>query len=897
MTKDFFSDGALVYDRYYCNKPHTPLLVIKRIMLAVVFCVCSMLFILTEYEFPVSLPAMGAVCGISCAVFSAILVFIKKRWLLAGVLAVSGIGVWLNFGILADKLTYFADACMLLFEGRFLYPGRYIFHKDEVLNAYNQHYTDGVVLGTVLMCLLYGLIISLCFSGKLRPIIPALLFAAMCVPVLISEHIEFSFWLVPALAALVGAFAIRKNYSEGLAVKNSSLEDYRRRMRSEERSFIRHVSSASVMKRTEMRCNYYSKYFSSGMYGAALAAVCLLVGAAVIPEGGSIDYTGVYEFFAGFGDSGESGETSFEESSASEYFTHSSSQEELLNIISPGRGEREMLLVTYEGSRPFYLRGDVGIDFTGKAWTTVVGSEPEEWSSSGLKDSYRPCENRVINALLLASTDNGVISETDNQPVIYEDHVSIDYLCSTDVVFLPPYTVDYSFYDSELFDVYGDYAVRVSENAGNHVNSVECVALIPSYTSNELYDGDADGLAEIEKLFGSARCTPNDIYSSVVPEMQQDDILSDYEEYVLNTYLSIPESYAQDIESYIRRCLYDELQQLEDQRASGELSEAQYRYRLANFVAEYLRTNYTYSLDGSNNSSEPVLQFLNETKSGHCSLYASAMTLILRELGVPARYCTGFYVEAADGSNSVLLRERNLHAWVEVYIGQYGWVTFDPTSSSAYPERDNANGESTVVTNEADSGELLSEESDVSEHQDAVNSKHETEQSEFVNAVQTAESLNKPDASSMKFQLLLIPLIVCAAAAAIVGIVLLVRVNSLKRSAGNTLESLRIDVNSSHDIFLLMLALLEHLKISPQKGELPQSFWKRVDLRFGTCLEAQTELLEAMEFGSQDASAEAHDVLYAQLERIVNDVKPFSFPWKTSVLRLIRDMGITDGEK
>ena len=79
MTKNYFSDGVLVYDRYYCTKPHTPLLVIKRILLAVVYCVSSLMFILTEFAFPVSLPAMAAVCGVSCAVFSTILVFIRKR--------------------------------------------------------------------------------------------------------------------------------------------------------------------------------------------------------------------------------------------------------------------------------------------------------------------------------------------------------------------------------------------------------------------------------------------------------------------------------------------------------------------------------------------------------------------------------------------------------------------------------------------------------------------------------------------------------------------------------------------------------------------------------------------------------------------------------------------------
>ncbi len=72
------------------------------------------------------------------------------------------------------------------------------------------------------------------------------------------------------------------------------------------------------------------------------------------------------------------------------------------------------------------------------------------------------------------------------------------------------------------------------------------------------------------------------------------------------------------------------------------------------------------------------MQFLDDTKRGHCSLYASAMTLILRELGIPARYCTGFYVEGENGGGSVLLREKNLHAWVEVYLGEYGWVNIRP---------------------------------------------------------------------------------------------------------------------------------------------------------------------------------------------------------------------------
>ena len=75
MTKDFFSDGVLVYDRYYCSKPVTPLLVIKRILLAAVFCGCSFGYIVTELNFPVSALFMAGIAAALCCVFSAVFTF------------------------------------------------------------------------------------------------------------------------------------------------------------------------------------------------------------------------------------------------------------------------------------------------------------------------------------------------------------------------------------------------------------------------------------------------------------------------------------------------------------------------------------------------------------------------------------------------------------------------------------------------------------------------------------------------------------------------------------------------------------------------------------------------------------------------------------------------------
>lgn len=889
MTKDFFSDGVLVYDRYYCSKPVTPLLVIKKILLAALFCGSSFAFIVTELGFPVSAPLMAGAAAALCCAFCAVFTFVRKRFAVPAILLVGGAAVWLSWESLAGKLSYFADACMLSVEGRFLYPRRFLFHRGEILDALNVQYAGGVLTGALIMCAIYSLIISACFSGRLVPVPAALLFVALCVPALISESLEFSLWLIPALGALAGLVAIRKNYSGGLAVKHSSASDYRRRLRHEERTFMRRIRSAPFLKRTEMKCNFYSKYFSVGMYCAALAAVCVTVGAAIIPAGGSIDYSGVYDFVTSLTDiSGDGGSQSpFEQGAASEYFAHGGKdRQDTLNIIAPGRGEREIIRVDYTGERPFYLRGDIGIDFSGTSWTTAVSSEPQLWSSSGLKDTYRPCEGRVIAALLSlgSMTEYG----DEDTKVISTADVTIDYLCDTNVVFLPAYTAEFSFYNNDSFDVFADYAVRVSESAGGHVNSVRCTALVPAYTSNETSLEGAEYVSLLDRTFEDAGCTPNDIYASVIPEMTTKDVLSDYGEYVRATYLGIPGDYREDISDYIGRNLPD-LAYLIGSNGCEDVTE---RYLVANQVSNYLRENYTYSLDGSNNSRNPVMQFLDDTKRGHCSLYASAMTLILRDLGIPARYCTGFYVDG-NGGNSVLLREKNLHAWVEVYLGEYGWVTFDPTSSAAYPGRNQQN--SGVQSETAETRPEKPAESRPEIQPGVLPARPTDEPETTAETAGTAESAPAAPTTPAEPGLLeraapFIPIAAAVIAVLAAAVILVTRYMRLKKRARSVLESLRTGEPAlcAGQIYRLILDLLAERGVTPSGGEMPGDFFRRADEAFGCGLSERVGLLEKMEFGSGNISDEERGDIYDQLERILAAVKPFSSPGSTRKTRLLR---------
>ncbi|MFN3202578.1 MAG: transglutaminase domain-containing protein [Bradymonadia bacterium] len=94
---------------------------------------------------------------------------------------------------------------------------------------------------------------------------------------------------------------------------------------------------------------------------------------------------------------------------------------------------------------------------------------------------------------------------------------------------------------------------------------------------------------------------------------------------------------------------------------------------------------YTLKLKPTPKGADPLWHFLNETQSGHCELFASALVALVRARGVPARWVTGYRVtETNPDSGYAIVRERDAHAWAEVYYdGQ--WHTVDPTPPGATP--------------------------------------------------------------------------------------------------------------------------------------------------------------------------------------------------------------------
>jgi hypothetical protein len=115
------------------------------------------------------------------------------------------------------------------------------------------------------------------------------------------------------------------------------------------------------------------------------------------------------------------------------------------------------------------------------------------------------------------------------------------------------------------------------------------------------------------------------------------------------------------------------------------------RERLARLLCEYLRNSgdfhYSLDLERSDETLDPIDDFLRNVKEGHCERFAAALALMLRAEGIPARVVMGFRGWEAREDGLYVVRNSNAHAWVEALIAHreptgkttLRWLTLDPT--------------------------------------------------------------------------------------------------------------------------------------------------------------------------------------------------------------------------
>lgn len=100
-------------------------------------------------------------------------------------------------------------------------------------------------------------------------------------------------------------------------------------------------------------------------------------------------------------------------------------------------------------------------------------------------------------------------------------------------------------------------------------------------------------------------------------------------------------------------------------------------------IQSFFHNNFAYTLttQGKGQMETPLANFLLKRRAGHCELFATATALLLREVGIPSRYITGYAVaEKSLLEQKYIIRSRHGHAWTEAYVDGH-WLTIDTTPS------------------------------------------------------------------------------------------------------------------------------------------------------------------------------------------------------------------------
>ncbi|MBI3741319.1 MAG: DUF4129 domain-containing protein, partial [Chloroflexi bacterium] len=159
----------------------------------------------------------------------------------------------------------------------------------------------------------------------------------------------------------------------------------------------------------------------------------------------------------------------------------------------------------------------------------------------------------------------------------------------------------------------------------------------------------------------------------------------DYPDWIANNYLGLPATLPQRVR----------------EKAYALSQDFTNPYDQATAIETYLRAaiKYNESVTAPPPDRDGVDYLLFDHPEGYCNYYASAMVVLARAIGIPARVASGFSL--GDNRNGIFyVLEANAHAWPELFFPGYGWIEFEPTASQPLLERARRNDP--TINNEND---------------------------------------------------------------------------------------------------------------------------------------------------------------------------------------------------
>lgn len=825
------SDFILVFDRYFSKQPDVAASIIKRTVYGCAECVCMMFCLLVIYNIPVN-PFLTALCCVAATAFFCVLFgFVRKRLAVPVILTIGVVTVRANIDAVWENFQFFVDAVFRGLDGVVFSMKRYMWHPELTETDPN------VIMPTIVgITLIMSVICAGAMFRKPTGTVPLVTFSILIAPMIAAQKLSFNLWLIPTAALLIGGFAASKAFSGGIITRGGAYGGCKNRLSSEEQSFGANTANVPAIQFAKTNFVHYSKYFSAAVSAAAVFVVTGIIGSVIMQGKLGIDYRGIYDLFSGFGKKtvdhpSVSGTDENEDNVPfSEVFSQS------LGVGSSVSGNRDIIRVINTGATA-YLRGDIGTDFDGKTWRSLTENRNME--------ENRFCFSEMSTFLKLRwSEDERFANEIipENWYYYERSEIMVNYIAQTDVVFLPSNLSSYPEYFKKNYELYGDYVVRkgIDDNKQLIFSSD-----VPSVNYSGTFAKEKTQI--FESINRIVSCFNYDRWC--IDYLRGQDIYEEYKKYINGTYMSVPENMVNDITDFLNETgLY---------RSDAAYADDVEKYKLCIEITDYLKKNYTYALGVDNGKDDPVMTFLKETKSGHCALYASAMTLMLRSMGIPARYCTGFVALHSDPDEEMrVLKAKNLHAWCEVYFNNIGWVTFDPTSNAIADTPAGTPENPAENPQETESSVSDSTQDESSETESLTDSETENEESsEISDESSDEEQTHYPEESSAdngqeNTETNVLPFVLAGSAAALAvaaAITALYKFRKLDKAAKNALENAKIH-GSCEEIYAKIIAVLELCGYRQNTGEQPDSFFARADRHFRTKLSKHSRTLLKIAF-------------------------------------------------
>lgn len=889
---------VLVGNTYRRNVNPLPVIAVK-LMLTYMLAVGTIMSFMDMYDIPFEFGSAIAQILLFVTAFMPIFIFIKKRYAIP-VLAV-GVGAVYYFfhSDINEACLLFKDYLFIQLDGRLLSTLQYVPVNSHAFLTRTQDFTSAMNMAMLIIICIVCFVCVLCCYKKFRALPLIIMWCVMFIPAFLSEDADYSVYTLLAVTAFFGLYAIAS--SNSFYSKIPAVGAKRNEVKNDEKAFRKNLSKKNPVQTAKSELSRYGRNSLCGILAALITFGAAFGSQKLFPDMTYIDTEEVInstvKFFT---DIGEYFSLVFSGNTSGLFSGYFSSDNFFINnnieLNAPPQSANDPVLkVTSSGENGMYLVGDIGVDFDGRSWIGVQRKISQNELYSGeynISDSFSPeqivqmtrylnmsgllsekklsdHEYRYINAhyemsdyddmRAAISTMEGI---SGGEPVFLysSQNVNIEYLKNTNVVFKPFLPDNNSYMSNENFKYFGDTVIRIADRK-NWMKSFESNVTLP--VNPALFAVTLDSSDDNEKI--SLLQTVGYTYEEA---RRYIDDKKEYDRYVYDTYSSVPKSEKDNIKRFIA-----EFESKDGDNAGIVDNKMLYAYGMC----EYLRTHYQYSLNADNTSdrSNTMLgNFLFNTKQGHCALYASTMVLALREKGIPARYITGFTTGKLNfneyaGVYEKAIHENSLHAWVEVYSDDFGWIPFDPTGYGG-----NSNfGNSTDPSQTEAPITSVPETTTTTTVQTTTTVSSDTEQT-------TAPVTSSPDSdisggtdgvTESKIDLsvvLRIAIVVLAVTVAFAAVIIFI--NSVKRRNEKRMRYFRKSENTSEavkEMYGFIMKLFAATDIAPIGTELPEEFALRADkellpLGMDISLVEIMKIIEKAEFSNSDITEEERAKVY-----------------------------------